>query len=198
MKKYLFIIASVSFTILIVSYISLASYIATKAEIDTKTKSEVILVLGARSYIDGKYNQCLEARVAHAAALYKSGYASKVLMSGGDDSEDNVNEAETMKKIAVERGVLAADILLEKAATSTYENFTLSQEILKENTLNSVIIVTEPFHMVRASLVAEKLNYNYTFSPAQENSCWLPNKYLTTYFLKEPVAIMQYKLQNKL
>lgn len=182
----------------VILYSIIALYTASKAEVNTQSKSDVILVVGARSYIDGKYNPCLEARIAHAVRLYKEGLAPKILVSGGNDIEDNVNEAETMKKIAVERRVKTEDILLEKSATSTFENFTLSQKILKEKGLDSVLIVTEPFHVARASLVAEKLDYKYSVSPATESSCWSPNKYFSKYFLKEPFAIGMYKLQNKL
>lgn len=176
----------------------LAIYIANKAELSTAVKSDVILVLGARSYINGNYNPCLEARVDHAVKLYKDSYASKLLVSGGNDVEDNINEAETMKKIAIEKGVKKEDIFLEKSASSTYENFVLSGELMKKNGLKSVIVVTEPFHIARASLIADKLNFNYSVSPANDNSCWLPTKYLTKYFLKEPLAIILYKIQNKL
>ncbi len=41
----------------------------------------------------------------HAVYLYKNHYASKILMSGGTDKEDNKNEAETMKAIAIQDGI---------------------------------------------------------------------------------------------
>jgi uncharacterized SAM-binding protein YcdF (DUF218 family) len=196
-RRYL-IIFSAPVVIFLISYLALALYIGNKAEEDTKMKADALLVLGARSYIDGKYNPCLEARVEHAVDLYKANYAHKLIVSGGNDHEDNANEAETMKKIAVEKGVKPNDILMEKTATSTYENFTHSQSILTNNKLKSVIVVTEPFHMARSILIAEKLNYNFTVSQAADSPCWKPQKYMTKYFLKEPIAIMLYKLQNKL
>jgi uncharacterized SAM-binding protein YcdF (DUF218 family) len=179
-------------------YLSLAFYIGVIAESDTKKKSDAILVLGARSYIGGTYNPCLKTRVDHAAALYKEGYAPKIIVSGGNDHEDNANEAETMRKIAMEQGVPKQDILLEKAASSTYENIRLSQPIMKSNKLRSVILVTEPFHIARASLVTQKQGVQHSISPAMKSPCWQPNKYLSKYFLKEPVAVIMYKLQNKL
>ncbi len=195
-RKFLVVILGFTLTGITI-YILIFLHVALKAEIDSKTKSDAILVLGARSYIDGKYNPCLEARVTHAAELYKNGYASKIIVTGGDDKEDRVNEAETMKKIAEENGVLSKDILMEKAATSTYENFILSQRIMEQKGLGSIIIVSEPFHIARASLVAQKLRIAYTVSPAIESSCWQPNKYFSKFFFKEPFAILVYKLQNK-
>jgi uncharacterized SAM-binding protein YcdF (DUF218 family) len=196
-NKYL-IVGSSLLLIFLVAYFSVAFYVGKQAERDTKTKSDAILVLGARSYIEGSHNPCLKARVLHAVELYRDGYAQKIIFSGGDDKEDTVNEAETMQKIAISNGVLSNRIIMEKTATSTYENFSLSQKLLAENNVKSVIIVTEPFHMARASLVAKKLGYNYSVSPAEKSPCWQPNKYFTKYFLKEPFAITAYKLQNKL
>lgn len=186
------------FSVVLITYFGLSFYIVLNSERDTKIKSDTILVLGARSYIDKKYNPCLVARVSHAVDLYEAKYAPKIIMSGGFDKEDKVSEAETMKKIALEKGVPSKDIILEKAATSTYQNFTYSKQILNKNNLKSIIIVTEPFHMARASLVAKNLSYNFTQSPIKDSPCWFPNKYFSKYFLKEPIAIILYKLQGKL
>ncbi len=179
-------------------YLFLAIYIAIDVNHDTKSRSDVILVLGAKSYHGSSYNPCLVSRVEHAVDLYKARYAPKILVSGGFDREDHVSEAETMKKIAVKLGASPNDILLETLSSSTYENLLFSQKKLKSSGLNSIIIVTEPFHIARASLVADKLGIKYTISPASTSPCWLPWKYFSSYFLKEPLAIMLYKIENKL
>jgi uncharacterized SAM-binding protein YcdF (DUF218 family) len=186
------------FVIVFNIYLGLALYVGKAANIDTKKKSDVILVLGAKSYHGNGYNPCMVARVNHAVELYKGKYAPVMLLSGGNDVEDNVNEAETMAKLAEKAGVNKKAILLEKVSTSTYENFLNSKKILQEKHLRSVIIVTEPFHVARAALVAEKLGIKYTVSPAVNSPCWQQGKYLTKYFLKEPVAIVGYKIENKL
>ncbi len=197
-KKYFVVASSLFITVIVGLYLFLALYVAKSTNQDTKTRSDAILVLGAKSFHGNSYNPCLVSRVKHAAELYKAKYAPKIIVSGGRDREDNVNESETMKKIAISHGVYSKDILLEPTATSTYENLLFSQKILKLNNLNSVIIVTEPFHIARSSLVAERLNLKYTVSSATESSCWLPWKYFSFYFLKEPFAVILYKIQNKL
>lgn len=195
---------------------SLLLYIGNRAKLDTKVKSDVILVLGG-SAISGNscfgpickrigfvphphYNPCVVARVDQAVSLYKDHYAPKILMSGGDDTEDNVNEAETMKKIAMEAGVPEEDILMEKKSTSTYENFLLSQEVINKAGLHSVIIVTEPYHNARAELVASKLHYKYSVSPTRTSPCWDEDNFFANWnFLKkELLALIGYKLLNKI
>lgn len=197
-KRYFIAIIATGVLLFITVYLSLAFYVAHQAEQDTKTKSDAILVLGARSYINGTYNPCLLARVTHAVVLYKEDYAPTIIVSGGNDREDNANEAETMKKIAMQSGVPSKAILLEKKSTSTYENFLYSQRIMQANHIRSIIIDTEPYHMARAELVAKKLGIHYTVSPASDSPCWQPNHYFTPFFLKEPLAIMGYKIEDKL
>jgi len=214
-KKFLIILSTITISILLL-YTALLTYIGNMAGQDTKVKSDIILVLGGTAIAgtscygpicqqigfvpNPHYNPCVVARVDHAVSLYKDHYAPKILMSGGNDEEDNVNEAETMKKIAVEAGVPEADILMEKKSTSTYENLALSQKILNDAGLHSVIIVTEPYHIARAGLVASKLHYNYSLSPAIDSPCWDQNDFFANWIFlkKEPWAIIGYKLLNKI
>jgi uncharacterized SAM-binding protein YcdF (DUF218 family) len=181
-----------------VIYFYLAVYIVNNAERDEKKHADIILVLGARAYSGQRYNPCLVARIKHAVDLYKAKYAPKLLFSGGNDKKDGVNEAQTMKKIALSLGIPAKDILLESKSTSTYENLSFSKKRLKVEKLKSIILVTDPFHSPRAMLVARKLRLNAFMSPATKSICWTKHRYLSRYFIKEPLAIMVYKIQNKL
>lgn len=179
-------------------YSFLAVYVSKTAENDEKKRADVILVLGTKAYRDSTYNPCLVARVKHAVDLYKAHYAPKLLFSGGTDKEDGTNEAQTMKEIALSLGVPANDILLEPASTSTYENLLLSKPLLQANQMKTIILVTEAFHAPRAILVAQKFGLDAVSSPAIDSICWTKNKYLSRYFLKEPLAIMFYKMKNRL
>lgn len=214
MKRFLMafsIIAIVAFLL----YSALLVFIYREANRDTKVKSDSILVLGGKA-ISGTscfgpicqkigfvpkphYNPCLVARVDHAVALYKDQYAPKIIMTGGTD-EDGVNEAEIMKKIALKAGVPEADIVMEKESTSTYENFAFSKKIMNEAGFQTVIIVTEPYHIARAELVASKLHYTYSVSPAKESPCWDQNSFFANlnFLKKEALALIGYKLLNKI
>ena len=182
----------------LVIYSFLAVYVSKTAENDEKKRADVILVLGTKAYRDGTYNPCLVARVKHAVDLYKAHYAPKLLFSGGTDKEDGINEAQTVKELALSLGVPANDILLEPASTSTYENLLLSKPLLQANQMKTIILVTEAFHAPRAILVAQKFGLDAVSSPAIDSICWTKNKYLSRYFLKEPLAIMFYKMKNRL
>jgi uncharacterized SAM-binding protein YcdF (DUF218 family) len=178
-------------------YIFIAIYIAQKAEFDNKINSDAAIVLGAKSFVDGKVNQCVTARVEHAVDLYKNGYVKKIIMSGGTDKKpifNGTNEGAEMKKMALsyDENINPDDILVEGESTSTYENLIFSEKLMSQNQLNSAIIVTEPFHSPRAELTAKKLGLNYTISPTLTSPCWNNHKYFSKYFLREPLALIAY------
>jgi uncharacterized SAM-binding protein YcdF (DUF218 family) len=140
------------------------------------------------------YNSCLVSRINHAVWLYKEHYAPNILMSGGTDKEDNINEADTMKKIAMEDGVPGADILVETKSASTYQNLVFSQKILNEADLHSAVIVTDPSTNARAGLVASKLHYTYSLSPDTNSPC----SHVSDYIIREPSAIIYYFISGKI
>ena len=115
-------------------------------------------------------------------------------MSGGTDKGDNVNEAETMKKIAMQDGIPETNILMENKSTSTYQNLVFSQKILSKAGLHSAIIVTDPSTNARAGLVASKLHYAYSLSPDMNSPC----SYTFNYIFREPLAIIYYFLSGKI
>lgn len=179
-------------------YFSLALYIIRNAEKDEKKHADVIIVLGTKSYHGDKYNPCLVARVQHAVDLYKANYAPKLLFSGGKDTKNGSSEAQVMKEIALHLGVSEQDILLESASASTYENLLFSEKIVSAKKFNSILLVTEPFHLPRAILVAQKLGLKVSGSPAIQSLCWQKNSYFSRHFLREPLAIIYYKIKNQL
>lgn len=192
-KLIVFIFAS-----LFLIYFSIWIWVASRVNIDTKTKSDTIIVLGARIYLHPNVlNPCMSTRVDQAINLYNHKYASKIIFSGGVDKEDGTIEAEAMKQLAIAKGISESDILTESKSASTYENIENSQSLMKQNHLNTAIIVTEPFHTPRTSLVAQKLNLNFTISPAY-SQCWNNWKYLSRFLFREPAAMIQYFLQGRI
>lgn len=70
-------------------------------------------------------------RVETAVKLYKQGFAPRLLMTGGP-VEWNVAAADIMAWQAESLGVPPQDIVLERRASSTYENAVYTLEILKQ------------------------------------------------------------------
>ncbi|EHL32043.1 hypothetical protein LDG_5928 [Legionella drancourtii LLAP12] len=47
-------------------------------------------------------------------------------------------------------------------------------------------------------MVAKKQELKVVSSPATQSICWSKHKYISYYFLKEPLAIILYKIKDKL
>ena len=172
-----------------------AIYIFSHANRDTARASNAVLVLVARAYIDGRVNPCLAGRVRQGVKLVQNGSAKYLIVSGGRDVEDGRLESEAMAKLAVSYGLLPGQVIQEPKATSTYQNLLYSREIMRARGWNTVIIVSQAFHLPRAALTAEKLGLRFTVSPVVSDPC--PASLLARAYLREPVALLAYWLLGR-
>jgi len=92
-------------------------------------------------------------RVATAVALWRAGYADRILFSGASIDPESASSAELMKRQALRLGVPADRILVETTSTSTEENAANVAEIMNAKGLRSAILVTSPYHQRRASML---------------------------------------------
>ena len=77
-------------------------------------------------------------------------------MSGGQGHDEDRTEASVMRDVLVEQGIAADRILLEEQATSTYENLLYAKALLPDET-TAVTIISNDFHLRRASFLASEL-----------------------------------------
>lgn len=105
------------------------------------TRSDCILALGSH-----------DTRVAErAVALYHAGWAPLLLFSGGFGRITKglwaEAEADLFARIAVEKGVPPAAILIENRSANTGENIRFVQQMLREKGLDpqSFIVVQKPY-----------------------------------------------------
>ena len=113
----------------------------------------VALVLGAGLWRDGSPTPALYDRVATAVDLYQAGRVKKLLMSG-DNRFVNYNEPAAMKKLAIQLGAPAEDIVLDYAGRRTYDSCYRAKEIFG---VRKVVIVTQRFHLDRALFLCDAL-----------------------------------------
>jgi uncharacterized SAM-binding protein YcdF (DUF218 family) len=74
-------------------------------------------------------------------------------------------EAEVMRALAIDQGVPASAILLERRAANTYQNVRFVEEMLREHGWRRVLLVSSPYHMRRALLVWHKQAPEVTVLP---------------------------------
>ncbi|MDP3703693.1 MAG: YdcF family protein, partial [Candidatus Omnitrophota bacterium] len=117
-------------------------------------RADAIVVFAGGVGESGQAGQGYQERVEHAVSLYRQGLAPLLLFSSGYSY--TFKEAEVMKALAVSLGVPAEAIILEESAGNTRENVRLSAALLRTKGFDSVLVVSSPYHMRRASLVWRK------------------------------------------
>lgn len=120
--------------------------------------NEYAIVLGAKVKKGNIPSLALQYRL-EAALVYAKEYTHvKLVLSGGQGPDEDIEEAIVMRDFLLENGIDENRLIIEDKATSTYENLLFSQEILPSN-INSVTIITSDYHLQRAKILASKLGW---------------------------------------
>jgi uncharacterized SAM-binding protein YcdF (DUF218 family) len=133
---------------------------------DGRRAVDAIVVLGAAQY-NGRPSGALAARLDHAIALYKDGYAPYLITTGGKLPGDNYTEAETGFNYATKRGVPAAAILMEDTGATTLESLQNVKAILDAHGLHTALFVSDRSHMLRVLRIADDLGIEGWSSPTE-------------------------------
>src|SRR5690606_13717602 len=145
------------FAILCISmWIKTGNWIIAGRSPEANGKNEYAIILGAK--VNGEIPS-LSLRYRLEAAL---DYAKKhpnvnLVLSGGQGPDEDITEAEAMRRFLVENGIDEDRLILETASTSTYENIQFSKKLLPAS-IHSVTIITSDYHLARAREIARKLD----------------------------------------
>jgi uncharacterized SAM-binding protein YcdF (DUF218 family) len=123
---------------------------------DHRRRTDAIVVLGAAQY-DGRPSPQLAARLDHAALLYEKELAPVVFVTGGNRPGDRYTEAKASQLYLLALGVPESAIMMETTGASTWESLSNVEVELSRIGVSDVIVVTDPYHALRAKLMAEEL-----------------------------------------
>lgn len=119
--------------------------------------ADVCLILGAQIKESGP-SDVLQRRLDRAIEYLGESPDTLVVVSGGQGSNEPVSEAEGMRDYLVSRGIAQERIRMENESTNTVENLVFSGRLFDKSG-NSVVIVTNNFHVFRAVSIAQKQGY---------------------------------------
>lgn len=114
---------------------------------DVRQGVDAIVVLGTPLRPSGHLSLAGRERVEEAARRYAEGLAPLLLFTGG--AAHGAAEAPAMARRAQELGVAREAILIEDNSSTTAENARFSAEILRSHGVQSVWIISQPFHLRR-------------------------------------------------
>lgn len=118
--------------------------------------AQAVLVLGAKVKTNGSLSSILEDRAQTALELYQAKKVEKILVSG-DHGTKTYDEVNALKKYFLEKGVPATDLFLDHAGFDTYDSMYRARDIFHAN---SLIVVTQNFHLPRAVYIGKSLGEN--------------------------------------
>lgn len=129
-------------------------------------KSDAIVVLGAAQY-DGRPSPVLKARLDHAVRLYERGVAPMLIMTGGTAPGDTVSEAVVSRRYAIRQGVPPAAILTERGGMTTLESMRAVSRLMRGQNMQTAVLVSDPFHMLRLKLLSRRVGFTGYTSPTR-------------------------------
>ena len=152
-------------------------------------RADAIIVLGAAQY-GGRPSPVLRARLDHALGLWKTGRAPRVVLTGGRRPGDLLSEAAAGRRYLVRRGIPNEAMLLETEGRTTLASLRAAARLLRERQdgARRVLLVSDPFHMLRLELLARLEGLEPLPSPTRTSPI-TANGTVLEYMLRESVAI---------
>jgi uncharacterized SAM-binding protein YcdF (DUF218 family) len=160
---------------------------------DEARPAQAIVVLGAAQYA-GKPSPVLKARLDHALDLWNRHLATLLILTGGTGSGDTTSEAAVGRSYARKHGVPDSAILVESEGRTTSASMRAVAGMLEVRGLQSALLVSDPFHMLRLRILARRFGFTPYTSPTQTSPI-SPNreerwKYMFSESLKAPLAFL--------
>ncbi|MFT0212141.1 YdcF family protein [Pseudomonas sp. F1_0610] len=155
--------------------------------------AQATIVLGAAAW--GDYpSPVFKERINHAIHIYQNKLTHKLVFTGGTVKQGYATEGEVGARWAIRKGVPENDIYIEGTSRDTWHNLKNAHAILQQHNINSVIIVSDSFHLARAKIMARDLNFKVQVSPTPtsryNNSTWTDKLGL---YMREGYLILLHK-----
>jgi vancomycin permeability regulator SanA len=125
--------------------------------------ADVALVLGSTVNPDGTLSPRLQARLERTVELFKDGWFGHVIVSGGVGKEGH-DEAVAMKDYLTAHGVPESQIIVDGHGNTTFDSARNTRDIAHRQHFQSVLVVSQYFHLPRARLALERFHFAKVYS----------------------------------
>lgn len=160
---------------------------------DERPVSDAIVVLGSAQY-DGKPSPIFEARLDHALDLYNQGVAPMIITVGGRQEGDRFTEAEAGLLWLVDEGIPEEALRAVPDGVDTLKSMELVAALFAEQGLSTAVLVTDPWHALRATRMAEDAGIVASSSPTRQGPAVQTRSTQLRYITRETAAYLFYRL----
>jgi uncharacterized SAM-binding protein YcdF (DUF218 family) len=161
------------------------------ARFDDRANADVVLVLGAAQY-DGKPSKVLEARLRHAMNLYDEGVAPYIVTTGGNRPGDTYTEATAGVRWLTEHGVPQNRVIPVAKGNDTLGSLKAAAERIHDRGWNTAVIVSDPWHSLRARTMASDVGLDAWTSPTHSGPIVQTRETQIRYIFYETAALLYY------
>ncbi|WP_206340202.1 YdcF family protein [Blastococcus litoris] len=163
---------------------------------DSRPASDAIVVLGTAQY-NGVPSSIFEARLEHAIALYEDGVAPVIVTVGGKADGDQFSEAEAGQAYLSEQGVPDDGLLAVPEGVDTLESMRAVGAAFAERGWSTAVLVTDPWHAMRAQRMAEDAGMEAESSPTRQGPAVQTRATQFRYILRETAAYLLYRVTGE-
>jgi len=147
--------------------------------------SDAIMVMGTRQ------DNCvpsptLAGRLEEVVRLYNLHLAPWVVVTGSKQPGDVCTEAQASAKYLVQHGV-PGRVILQAGGSDTWQNVSSALPILNAHQIHSVLIVSDTFHVYRATQIAKSQGLEAASSAT--TTSFVKGSHLTSYYFGETFRV---------
>ena len=151
--------------LVIILYVSfIAVRIWRFGNVDQRTQADAVIVLGAAAWHNNPSPVFLE-RIRHGIWLYENGYVDYIIFTGGYSPGAQYSESYVARSYAITAGIPLESILIEEYSRTTKDHFSYAMHLIEEHDIETVILVSDPLHMMRAVKMARDAGLTAYSSP---------------------------------
>ena len=178
----------IALLLLLSGWLATVAAVVARGKVDQARPADAIVVLGAAQYV-GRPSPVLRARLDHGIDLWKRGLAAQLIVTGGTGPGDTTSEAAVGRRYAIRKGVPASAILLESKGRTTSESMRGVAVLMRERKQTRVILVSDPFHMLRLRIIAGRRGMTAYTSPTPTSPIERSEEKRWSYVLSESVKV---------
>jgi uncharacterized SAM-binding protein YcdF (DUF218 family) len=166
-----------------------------EARQDDRTRADAVVVLGAAQYA-GRPSPILEARLKHARNLFDEGVAKYIVTGGGRKAGDRYTEADAGVRWLTSNGVPRDRVIAVGEGNDTLGTIQAVARMAAQRGWNSAVIVSDPWHSLRARTMARDAGLSAWTSPTHTGPVVQTRETQVKYIFRETAALLYYRVFN--
>lgn len=166
------------------------------ARTDARPRSDAIVVMGA-SQFDGRPSEVFRARLQHAKTLYDEKVAARIVTVGAGLPADRFTEAAAGAHWLADHGVPTSSLVPVGEGQDTLESLQAAARTFDARGWSSAVIVTDPWHSLRARRIAQDLGISAATSPVRSGPAVHTRSTEVRYIARETVAYLYYRMFHR-